>query len=155
MIERRNALLRTILEKLVDQFTAVTMDECSTLLAAACHAINTGIHTHGRSAYQAVFGRQPRLTNSNFNDPMVLSSSAPVADLDASNSAGYKAEFVRCEALKTLHELDCSQHLRRALLRKTRATKIADLQPGQPCAFWRWTRRGMKKRGSWKMGRFL
>ena len=155
MIERRNALLRTILEKLVDQFAAVTLDECSTLLSAACHAINTGIHTHGRSAYQAVFGRQPRLVNSNFNDPMVLSSSAPVADLDASNSAGYKAEFVRCEALKTLHELDCSQHLRRALLRKTRATKIADLQPGQPCAFWRWTRRGTKKRGSWKMGRFL
>ena len=155
MVERRNALLRTILEKLVDQFTATTIDECSMLLAAACHAINTGIHTHGRSAYQAVFGRQPRLPDSNFNDPMVLSSSSPVAELDSSNSAAYKAEFVRCEALKTLHELDCSQHLRRALLRKTRATKVADLQPGQPCAYWRWTRRGAKKRGSWKMGRFL
>ena len=155
MIERRNALLRTILEKLVDQFTATTIDECSTLLAAACHAINTGIHTHGRSAYQAVFGRQPRLPDSNFSDPMVLSSSSPVAGLEAGNSAAYKAEFVRCEALKTLHELDCSQHLRRALLRKTRATKVADLQPGQPCAFWGWTRKGSKKRGSWKMGRFL
>ena len=155
MVERRNALLRTILEKLVDQFTAATIDECSMLLAAACHAINTGIHTHGRSAYQAVFGRQPRLPDSNFNDPMVLSSSSPVAELDSGNSAAYKAEFVRCEALKTLHELDCSQHLRRALLRKTRATKVADLQPGQPCAYWRWTRRGAKKRGSWKMGRFL
>ena len=155
MVERRNALLRTILEKLVDQFTATTIDECSMLLAAACHAINTGIHTHGRSAYQAVFGRQPRLPDSNFNDPMVLSSSSPVAELDSGNSAAYKAEFVRCEALKTLHELDCSQHLRRALLRKTRATKVADLQPGQPCAYWRWTRRGAKKRGSWKMGRFL
>ncbi len=155
MVERRNALLRTMLEKLVDQFGAVTIDECSSLLGAAVHAINSGIHTHGRSAYQAVFGRQPRLINSNFNDPMVLSSSPPVANLDSGNSAAYKAEFVRCEALKTLHELDCSQHLRRALLRKTRATKVADLQPGQACAYWRWSRRGSKKRGSWKIGRFL
>ena len=155
MIERRNALLRTILEKLIDQFGAATLDECSALLAAACHAINTGIHTHGRSAYQAVFGRQPRLMNSNFNDPMVLATSEPVAQVNQAITAGYKAEFIRCEALKRLHELDCSQHLRRALLRKTRATKIADLQPGQPCAYWRWTRRGAKKRGSWVMARFL
>ena len=155
MVERRNALLRTILEKLIDQFGATTVDECSTLLVAACHAINSSIHTHGRSAYQAVFGRQPRLVNSNFNDPMVLATSAPVADLNKENSAAYKAEFVRCEALKTLHQLDCSQHLRRALLRKTRTTKVADLQPGQSCAYWRWTRRGSKKRGAWKLGRFL
>ena len=125
MIERRNALLRTILEKLIDQFAATTIDECSTLLAAACHAINSSVHTHGRSAYQAVFGRQPRLINSNFNDPMVLATSGPMAELNNDNSAAYKAEFVRCEALKTLHQLDCSQHLRRALLRKTRVTKIA------------------------------
>ena len=153
MVERRNALLRTILEKLIDQFAATTVEECSTLLAAGCHAINTSVHTHGRSAYQAVFGRQPRLMNSNFNDPMVLATSSPMANLDS--SAAYKAEFVRCEALKTLHQLDCSQHLRRALLRKTRTTKIADLNPGQPCAFWRWTKRGSKKRGSWVLGRFL
>ena len=155
MIERRNALLRTILEKLIDQFPATTIDECSTLLAAACHATNPSVHTHGRSAYQAVFGRQPRLINSNFNDPMVLATSGPMADLNNDNSAAYKAEFVRCEALKTLHQLDCSQHLRRALLRKTRVTKIAALNPGQPCAFWRWTKRGSKKRGSWVLGRFL
>ena len=108
-------------------------------------------HTHGRSAYQAVFGRQPRLLNGNFNDPMVLATSPSIAQVD--QSAGFRAEFIRCEALKRLHELDCSQHLRRALLRKTRTTKIADLQPGQ--AYWRWTRRGSKKRGGWVMARFL
>ena len=151
MVERRNALLRIILEKLIDQFAASTVDQCSALLAASCHAINTGIHTHGRSAYQAVFGRQPRLLNGNFNDPMVLATSPSIAQVD--QSAGFRAEFIRCEALKRLHELDCSQHLRRALLRKTRTTKIADLQPGQ--AYWRWTRRGAKKRGGWVMARFL
>jgi len=82
-----------MLEKLIDQFGAVSIDECSTLLAASVHAINSGIHTHGRSAYQAVFGRQPRLANSNFNDPGVLSSSSQVANLDSNNSAAYKAEL--------------------------------------------------------------
>eukprot|EP00434_Breviolum_minutum_P010232 symbB.v1.2.009030.t1/scaffold568.1/size186168/6 len=153
MVERRNALLRIILEKLIDQFAASTVDQCSALLAAACHAINAGIHTHGRSAYQAVFGRQPRLLGGNFNDPMALATSPSTAQVE--QSAGFRAEFIRCEALKRLHELDCSQHLRRALLRKTRTTKIADLQPGQACAYWRWTRRGAKKRGGWVMARFL
>ena len=154
MIERRNALLRTLLEKLIDEFAANTVDDCSMLLTAACHAINSGIHTHGRSAYQAVFGRQPRLLGSNFSDPNTLASSPQVADLQQ-ESPSYKAELVRCEALKSLRELDCSQHLRRALLRKTRGTRIPELQPGQRCAFWRWTKRGSKKRGSWVMGRFL
>ena len=27
--------------------------------------------------------------------------------------------------------------------------------PGQPCAFWRWARRGQKKRGTWVIARFL
>ena len=44
---------------------------------------------------------------------------------------------MRCEALKTLRQLDWSQHLRRALHRKARVTKIADLSPGQPRASWR------------------
>ena len=59
VIERRNALLRLIFERLVDQFGATSPPQCKMILSAACHAINAGIHTHGRSAYQAVFGRQP------------------------------------------------------------------------------------------------
>ena len=154
MIERRNSLLRTILEKLIDTFGINQVDQCSTALVAACHAINSGIHTHGRSAYQAVFGKQPRLIDSNFSNPMVLASSSPIAQLQDSD-AGLRAEVVRAEAAKIIQDLDVSQHLRRALLRRTRATKIPDLMPGQPCAFWRWARRGQKKRGAWVIARFL
>ena len=154
MIERRNSLLRTILEKLIDTFGINQVDQCSTALVAACHAINSGIHTHGRSAYQAVFGKQPRLIDSNFSNPMVLASSSPIAQLQDSD-AGLRAEVVRAEAAKIIQDLDVSQHLRRALLRRTRATKIPDLMPGQPCAFWRWARRGQKKRGTWVIARFL
>ena len=154
VIERRNALLRLIFERLVDQFGATSPHQCKMILSAACHAINAGIHTHGRSAYQAVFGRQPRLLDTNFNDPMVLATSSPVADLEHDNPM-HRAELVRAEAIKALHDLDISRHVRRALLRKTRITKVADLKPGQKCAFWRWSKRGSKKRGSWVIGRFL
>ena len=154
MIERRNSVLRLILEKLIDQFAVDIPERCQVLVSAACHAINSQIQTHGRSAYQAVFGRQPRLLDSNFNDPMILATSSS-AIRDETNP-GLRADLVRNEAIKTLHNLDVSQHLRRALLRKTRKTNIADLQPGQKCAFWRWSRRGgPRKRGTWVIGRFL
>ena len=85
---------------------------------------------------------------------MVLATSSPVADLEHDNPM-HRAELVRAEAIKALHDLDISRHVRRALLRKTRITKVADLKPGQKCAFWRWSKRGSKKRGSWVIGRFL
>ena len=151
MIERRNS--RTILEKLIDTFAIQDVESCATPLVAARHAINSGIHTHGRSAYQAVFGKQPRLLENNFSNPMVLATSSPVAYFQ--DDIGFRADIVRAEAAKVLQNLDVSQHLRRALLRKTRATKIPDLVPGQPCAFWRWAKRGQKKRGTWVIARFL
>ena len=155
-VERRNAILRIVLEKLIDQFGATEIPQCETLLSAACHAVNGNIHTHGRSAYQAVFGRQPRLLYGNFGDPNALASSPPIADLrESASNLPYKAELIRAEAIKTIHDLDVSSHLRRALLRKTRITKIADVLPGQKCAYWRWSKRGQKKRGSWVMARFL
>ena len=153
-VERRNAILRIILEKLIDQFAATTVDQCKLLLSSACHAMNSTIQTHGRSAYQAVFGRQPRLLNSNFNDPMNLATSPPVAQLQ-DDSYAFRAELVRAEAVKAIHDLDVSRHLRRALLRKTRVTKVADVLPGQKVAFWRWSRRGGKKRGTWITATFL
>ena len=150
------AILRLTLEKLIDQFAANTVEQCHILVTSACHAMNAAIHTHGRSAYQMVFGRQPRLLDSNFSDPMVLATSSPVTKPADETNSGLKAELVRNEAIKTVYNLDVRQHLRRALLRKTRITKIADLQAGQRCAFWRWSRKGgPRKRGTWLIGRFL
>ncbi|CAK9045906.1 unnamed protein product [Durusdinium trenchii] len=68
---------------------------------------------------------------------------------------GLRAELVRSEALKTLIDLNAQQQFRRALLRKTRNTSIPDLQPGQRCAVWRWTKKGVRKRGAWLAARFL
>eukprot|EP00435_Cladocopium_sp_Y103_P069341 s209_g33.t1 len=52
-VERRNAVFRLILEKMIDQFGVQQVDQCPTLIMATCHALNSGIRAHGRSAYQA------------------------------------------------------------------------------------------------------
>ncbi|CAJ1379858.1 unnamed protein product, partial [Effrenium voratum] len=57
-----------------------------------------------------------------------------------------KGEIIRSEALKRLLDLNVSQHLRRAMLRKTVKTRVPELLDGQPCAYWRWHKKGAKKR---------
>ena len=64
-IERRNAVLRTILERMVDSNAATTPEEVEDILSATLHALNSSAMTKGRSAYQAVFGRVPRLAGGN------------------------------------------------------------------------------------------
>ena len=153
MVERRNAILRLTIEKLVDQFATVEPEDIPRILIGACHASNNMVYSRGRSAYQAVFGRQPRLPNDVLSDDHVLSSSTQA--FEENYNPKLRAELVRSEAQKCLLDLNASQQLRRALLRKTRNTAIPDLQPGQRCAVWRWSKKGVRKRGAWLTARFL
>ena len=147
-VERQNAFLRTVLEKLVDTFAATSVTDIKLLLAPALHAVNSMTLSRGRSAFQAVFGRVPRLPGGLLSDFNVLSAT-PTDDSAAT------AEIIRSEALKTLYDLNVRQSMRRAILRKTRDTKVPQLQPGQACSFWRWRKKGLKKRGGWITARFL
>ena len=153
MVERRNSILRCVLEKLVDQFAITDVESLDKILPLALHAVNSSTFTRGRTAYQAVFGRIPRLPGGLFTDDFAITSSP--SNIDDSDNLLAKAEIIRSEAQKHLIDLNCNQQLRRALLRRTRITKFADIQPGQPCAFWRWQRRGQRKRGGWVLSRFL
>ena len=62
---------------------------------------------------------------------------------------------MRAEALRYLSEFAVERGVRRAILRKTKATAIADISPGQPCAYWRWRRKGVHKKGGSAMAKFL
>lgn len=153
MVERRNALLWISIEKLIDQFSTLTLAEVPVTLIQACHAMNSLAFTRGRSAYQAVFGRLPRLPDDVLTDGQVLSTSTqPHRDPEL---PALRAELVRSEAMKALLDINAQQQFRRALLRKTRNTRVPDLQPGQRCAVWRWNKRGLRKRGAWLTARFL
>ncbi|CAK9031626.1 unnamed protein product, partial [Durusdinium trenchii] len=157
MVERRNAVLRLTLEKVIDHMGVVDKRDVKTALTATAHAMNNMCLSRGRTAYQAVFGRQPRLPDNVLEDETVLASSSQVynpVDEETDNPA-LRAEMARCEAIKCLADMNASQSLRRALVRKTRITKVPDVMPGQRVAIWRWQKRGAKKRGAWTMCRFL
>ena len=147
MVERRNAVLRTILERLISDHCATNMDELDYLIAPALHSMNSYITNKGRSPFQAVFGRVPQLPGGLFTDGGSLASSP----LDP----GLHAEAIRSEALQHLSAMGVDKGLRRALLRKTRNTHVRQLEPGQRCSFWRWRKRGLRKRGAWSTARFL
>lgn len=153
MVERRNAVLRCVLEKLIDQFAAYTADQLEQLLAPALHAINSSTFTRGRTAYQAVFGRVPRLPGGMLTDNLAIASSP--STLEPEDNLMAKGEIIRSEAQKYLIDLNVNQQFRRAILRRTRNTRYQDLLPGQTCAFWRWSRKGQRKRGAWAIARFL
>ena len=147
MVERRNAVLRTILERLISDHCATTVDDLDYLIAPALHSMNSYVTTKGRSPFQAVFGRVPQLPGGLFTDGGSLASSP----LDPA----LNAEAVRSEALQYLAAMGVDKGLRRAILRKTRNTRVPQLEPGQRCSFWRWRKRGLRKRGAWSTARFL
>ena len=153
-VERRNAILRMVMERLIDQWAAQSIEDVEFLLAPALHALNSSTFTRGRTAFQAVFGRIPRIPGGLFTDETSITSSP--STLQEPNNLLAKMELARSEAQRHILELNVSQQLRRAILRKTNITKYPDLRPGQPCAFWRWQRKGQKKRGSWVIrGKFM
>ena len=150
-IERRNALLRTLLERLTDEHACHTVDHLQHLIVAALYSLNACTYTYGRSPFQAVFGKIPRPLGDVVSDELVLVYSPD--DIERT----YKPEILRADALKILAETSASQAMKRALLRKTRHTQdLSSLQPGQTVAYWRWSGKARQlKRGSWNLARFL
>ena len=138
-IERRNALLRSITERLVDERGIADKESLDQCLIAATHTINSCTFTHGRSPYQAVFGKIPRPIGDLISDPLSLVISPDQRLL--------RPEVLRADAMKALAEHSASCSIRRALLRKTRHQQdLQGLQPGQAVAFWRWSAGGRVRR---------
>ncbi|CAL1162801.1 unnamed protein product [Cladocopium goreaui] len=138
LIEMRNAVLRDILERIIDSEAVMTSDDFDAALEAAVHALNSMTYSHGRPQYMAVFGQIPRV--------------------GGGLHGAVRADILRAEAMKALAEINTSQSLRRALLRKTATPHHNQLLPGQNCAYWRWQNprgRSTKKRGAWVVARFL
>ena len=140
-VERRNATLRCILEKLIDQWTVLDLEQFNRILPLATHAMNSFTFTRGRTAYQAVFGRIPRLPGGLFTDDCSLASSP--STLNQPNNMMAKAEMIRAEAQKHLIDLNVNQ-------------QNFNLGNHVPIGVGiRWQRRGPKKRGAWVLSRFL
>ena len=153
LVERRNSVLRDILERVIDSQAVMTEEDFDTALESAVHAINSMTYTHGRPAYMAVFGQIPRLPGGLLEDDRSLCTNVEPLP------GAMRPDVLRAEAVKAIAEINVSQALRRALLRKTAASpKDLQIEPGQNCAYWRWQNprsKSTKKRGGWVVARFL
>ena len=69
--------------------------------------------------------------------------------------AQQQAAMMRCEAMKAIAEASASSTLRRALLRKTNPENLLEPTPGSLLAYWRWTTRSHRKRGGYRIARYL
>ena len=151
LIERRNSVLRDILERIIDSEAIMTNEDFDEAIDSATHALNSMTYSHGRPPYMAVFGQIPRVGTGLLQDDKAL--------VNKDDQAGsIRPEILRAEAMKALIEINTSQSLRRALLRKTATAHHNELLPGQNRAYWRWQNprgRSTKKRGAWVVARFL
>ena len=147
-VERKNAVLRNTMEKLIDEYAVTNAGGIDLILTAALQAINSSVTSKGRSPYQAVFGRLPRFPGDLFGDERALLVGADHV----------LAEELRAQALRVIAETRASSVIRRALLRKTANSRqeAVDILPGSLAAYWRWSKKAKgKKRGGYILGRLL
>ena len=105
-IERKNAVLRNTMEKLIDEYAVTSASGIDLILTAALQAINSSVTSKGRSPYQAVFGRLPRFPDDLFGDERALLVGADHV----------LVEELRAQALRVIAETRASSVIRRALL---------------------------------------
>ena len=67
-VERRNAILRTIVERMIDERAITDGTMLDYAMVAACQAINSATTTRQRGPFQAVFGKVPRFPTSVTSD---------------------------------------------------------------------------------------
>lgn len=152
-IGKRNALMRTLAERLIDQNAAVTRKQLDEILVSVVFSMNSSTYTYGRSPYQAVFGRIPRPVGDILSDSKALT----ISTQPHPEQHSLQPEILRAEALSALAQFTASQAVKRAMLRKTRnQNDLSQLLPGQTVAFWRMSGKSRQhKKGSWNLARFL
>ena len=152
-VGKRNALMRTLAERLIDQNAVVDRRHLDEVLIAVLFSMNSSTYSYGRSPYQAVFGRVPRPVGDILSDNKALSISAQLHP----EQHAVRPELLRAEAITALAQFTASQAVKRALLRKTRnQNDLSHLLPGQTVAFWRMSGKSRQhKKGSWNLARFL
>lgn len=149
VIERHNGTLRMLLERIVDSMPCTNEDDIDMALVSALQAKNSATWSSGRPPYIAAFGKIPRVGTDLINDPRALVSGSNRSE------AQQQSALMRCEALKAIAEASASSTLRRALLRKSSQQLQIEPQPGSLLAYWRWTTRSHRKRGGYRIARYL
>ena len=153
LIERHNATLRSILERVIDAQAVSGPEQLDLAITAACFAKNSGTWSSGRPPYIAAFGRIPR------HGLNLLSDQHGLVFGGSREHQQQLADVLRAEAQQQMASMAVDSSFRRALLKKTQdqaARLCPDQAPiGSIVAYWRWTARSGKKRGGYRLARLL
>ena len=130
--ERHGAVAKEIANRIIVQHGVQTAEEMEMVVTMAGFAKNQLIRRAGVAPSQWVFGRSPRIPG------VLISEGARVEDKQmVSNSKKLqRTELMRLEAMKTFLEIDMSNRLRTAMLRKSRPFR-GGFEIGQRLAYWR------------------
>ena len=150
MIERHNAVLRDIAERIIDAQGISGPEQMELALAGATFSKNACTWSSGRPPFIAAFGRIPRHGGLD-----LLSDNHGLAVGGTKQEMHQLADVLRSEAQQQLAAMKVDGAFRRALLRKTQPALQQDLAIGETIAYWRWTARSHKKRGGYKLARLL
>ena len=153
LIERHNATLRSILERVIDAQAVNGPEQLDLAITAATFAKNSGTWSSGRPPFIAAFGRIPR------HGLNLLSDQHGLVFGGSRESQQRLADVLRAEAQQQMASMAVDSSFRRALLKKTQ-DQAARLHPDQAAigsivAYWRWTARSGKKRGGYRLARLL
>ena len=130
-IERANDVWRWTFERVVDAHAITTDAEVDDAVVEVNYGKNSTVRTHGRCAYQAAFGRVPRIPGELLSDPTSF--------ITTSHRENHitRSELYRAEALKGLAEYNVNEEVRRGIFTKTARLKMDDLVGGEKVAYWR------------------
>ena len=130
--ERHGAVAKEIANRIIVQHGVQTAEDIEVAVTMAGFAKNQLIRRAGVCPSQWVFGRSPRIPG------VLISEGARVEDKQMlSNSKKLQqTELLRLDAMKTFLEIDMSNRLRTAMLRKSRPFR-GGFEIGQRLAYWR------------------
>eukprot|EP00434_Breviolum_minutum_P045617 symbB.v1.2.040940.t1/scaffold7672.1/size10676/1 len=130
--ERHGAVAKEIANRLIVQHGVQTAEDIEMAVTMAGFAKNQLIQRAGVRPSQWVFGRSPRIPGalisegSRVEDKQMLSNSKKLQ----------RTELMRLDAMKTFLEIEMSNKLRTAMLRKSRPFR-GGFEIGQRLAYWR------------------
>ena len=130
--ERHGAVAQEIAEKLIVQHGVQSPEEIELVFTMATFAKNQLIRRAGVSPSQWVFGRSPRIPGSLLGDGNKVEDK----QLISNSKKLQQTELMRLDAMKMLLEIDMSNRLRTAMLRKSRPHR-GGFEIGQRLAYWR------------------
>eukprot|EP00971_Amphidinium_carterae_P068086 1347776-Amphidinium_carterae.1 len=120
--ERHNAILRLIIQRLVDQLACHTDEEASLAVTMAVHAKNSQARRGGYSPYCAALGREPRWPNE------LLDDRNKVLSADSSRRQQQHNRF-RLEALQAFWQVQTINAIRTSVLRRSDRSPLLSLVP--------------------------